>query len=170
MTGSSDPIDERAPGELSLAELRDTRARLQREDDVVSYVRRVAQARLDLARAELDRRRRGERGTDVTGELREVLSHQLTGGTPRPPRPVDDVGEHELSDELDRICAQHRFSALDTLDESDVEHLVEALDQYERRVSTDRRARFDRLDALSAELVRRYRDGEASVDTLLGDP
>jgi hypothetical protein len=33
-------------------------------------------------------------------------------------------------------------------------------------VSTDRRARFDRLDALSAELVRRYRDGEADVDSL----
>jgi hypothetical protein len=31
----------------------------------------------------------------------------------------------------------------------------------------DRRARFDRLDALSAELVRRYRDGEADVDALL---
>ena len=27
----------------------------------------------------------------------------------------------------------------------------------------------ERLDALSAELVRRYRDGEANVDTLLED-
>jgi hypothetical protein len=26
---------------------------------------------------------------------------------------------------------------------------------------------FDRIDALTAELVRRYRDGDASVDTLL---
>ena len=36
-------------------------------------------------------------------------------------------------------------------------------------MSDDRRARFDKLDALSAELVRRYRDGEASVDGLLED-
>jgi hypothetical protein len=28
---------------------------------------------------------------------------------------------------------------------------------------------FSRIDALSAELVRRYRDGEAHVDGLLGD-
>jgi hypothetical protein len=33
-------------------------------------------------------------------------------------------------------------------------------------VSADRRVRFDQLDALSAELVRRYRDGEANVDSL----
>ena len=42
------------------------------------------------------------------------------------------------------------------------------LTSFERRVSDDRRARFDRLDALSAELVRRYREGEATVDGLLG--
>jgi hypothetical protein len=30
-------------------------------------------------------------------------------------------------------------------------------------------ARYEYLDALSAELVRRYREGEASVDGLLGD-
>ena len=41
--------------------------------------------------------------------------------------------------------------------------------EFEQRVSHDRRERFDRLDALSAELVRRYRDGEASVDSLLED-
>ena len=39
--------------------------------------------------------------------------------------------------------------------------LFEALAAFEQRVSSDRRERFDRLDALSAELVRRYRVGEA---------
>jgi hypothetical protein len=35
-------------------------------------------------------------------------------------------------------------------------------------VSDDRRDRYARLDSLSAELVRRYREGEATVDGLLG--
>ena len=41
------------PTTLSLEELRAARAELQHEDDVVSYARRVAQARLDLIKAEL---------------------------------------------------------------------------------------------------------------------
>lgn len=161
-----DPSD---PTQLSLDELRRLRTRLQREDDVVSYVRRVAQARLDLVRSELTRRDRGETAIDLPSELRIVLSHHLTGGPARPPRPTDDLGDHPLSDELDAICAENGFSRLDELDLDETTRLSEALTEFERRISADRRERFDRLDTLSAELVRRYRDGEATVETLLGE-
>ena len=156
------------PRSLSLDELRSLRNKLQAEDDVVSYVRRVAQARVDLVRAEQHRRERGERSEDLSSELRVVLSTHLTSGAPRPPRPVEDLGENELSNELDRICAEHGFSRLEELTPDEMNALERELTAYERRVSDDRRERFDRLDALSAELVRRYRDGEASVDGLLG--
>lgn len=155
------------PRSLSLDELRSLRNQLQAEDDVVSYVRRVAQARVDLVRAEQHRRERGERSEDLSSELRVVLSSHLTSGSPRPPRPVEDLGDNELSIELDRICADFGFSRLDDLALDDIATLERELTAYERRVSDDRRERFDRLDALSAELVRRYRDGEASVDGLL---
>lgn len=156
------------PQSLSLDELRTMRNRLQDEDDVVSYVRRVAQARLDLVRAEAHRRERGLSSDDLSSELRVVLSSQLTGGTPRPPRSVDHVAENALSDELDAVCAEHGFGRLEDLLPSELDALEQALTAFERRVSDDRRARFDRLDALSAELVRRYREGEATVDGLLG--
>jgi hypothetical protein len=155
--------------DLTLDELRSLRTKLQREDDVVSYVRRVAQARLDLVRSELTRRDRGESTIDLPSELRIVLSQHLTGGPARPPRPTDDLGDHPLSDELDAICAANGFSRLDELDLQEAEQLAAALTEFERRISADRRDRFDRLDALSAELVRRYRDGEATVETLLGE-
>jgi hypothetical protein len=157
------------PSDLSLEELRRVRNMLQSEDDVVSYARRVSQARLDLVRAESARRARGESDTDMSSELRVVLSQHLTGGPARPPRPTDDVGEHPLVDELEAICTEYGFSRLADLDHAAMEALIEALDGYERRISADRRERFERLDALSAELVRRYRDGEATVDTLLGE-
>ncbi len=156
------------PTALSLDELRSLRNELQAEDDVVSYVRRVAQARVDLVRAEVHRRERGERPEDISSELRVVLSSHLTGGAPRPPRPVEDLSEHALSDELDAICAEHGFSRIEDLSIDELQHLDQQLTSFERRVSDDRRDRFDRLDALSAELVRRYREGEASVDGLLG--
>lgn len=155
------------PQSLSLDELRTIRNQLQDEDDVVSYVRRVAQARLDLVRAELTRRDRGEHAEDLSSELRIVLSSQLTGGPPRPPRPVENLSETALSDELDSICSTNGFGRLEELLPSDLTALERALTAFERRVSDDRRERFDRLDALSAELVRRYREGEASVDGLL---
>ena len=156
------------PRSLSLDELRGLRSQLQAEDDVVSYVRRVAQARVDLVRAEQHRRERGERAEDLSSELRVVLSSHLTSGAPRPPRPVEDLSDNALSDDLDRICAEHGFSRLEDLSLSELGDLERELNSFERRVSDDRRERFDRLDALSAELVRRYRDGEASVDGLLG--
>jgi hypothetical protein len=166
MVNVEDALD---PRSLSLVELREMRNKLQNEDDEVSYVRRVAQARVDLVRAEQHRRERGEVSEDLPSELRVVLSSHLTGGVPRPPRPVEHLAENALSDELDVVCAEHGFSRLEDLLPSELTNLEEQLTAFERRVSDDRRDRYDRLDALSAELVRRYREGEASVDGLLDD-
>jgi hypothetical protein len=156
------------PAELSLAELRELRRQLQHEDDAVSYARRVAQARLDLVRAEALRR---SAATDVetTEELRSVLAQHLTGGPARPPRPTEDMSDHPLAVELDDICTEGGFGHLKELDDGQLAALTESISGFEARVSSDRRQRFDRLDALSAELVRRYRDGEADVDSLLTD-
>lgn len=156
------------PRALSLDDLRALRGKLQGEDDVVSYVRRVAQARLDLVRAEQHRRERGEGHDDIPSELRVVLSHQLTGGLPRPPRPAVNLDEAPLNDELDAVCAEYGFSRLEDLMPSELDELERHLAAFEREVSDNRRQRYDTLDALSAELVRRYREGEASVDGLLG--
>jgi hypothetical protein len=162
---STDALD---PRQLSLDELRSLRSQLQAEDDEVSYVRRVAQARVDLVRAEHHRRDRGESSDDLSSELRVVLSSHLTSGGARPPRPVEQLGESDLSAELDAVCATHGFSRLEELDHDQLHALEHELTSFERRVSDDRRDRYERLDALSAELVRRYRDGEATVDGLLG--
>jgi hypothetical protein len=156
------------PSELSLEELRSLRQQLQHEDDAVSYARRVAQARLDLVKSEAGRR--SEATTDETPEdLRAVLSQHLAGGPARPPRPTEDLSDHPLAVELDDICSRGGFGHLRSLDDAALAALTDAIAAFEARVSSDRRARYDRLDALSAELVRRYRDGEADVDTLYPD-
>jgi hypothetical protein len=156
------------PTALSLIELRSLRQRLQLEDDAVSYARRIAQARLDLVKVEESHRSSGG-DTEVADELRSVLSQHLTGGPARPPRPTDDLSGHPLAVELDALCSAHGFGRLKELDDTELASLSQALAEFESRVSSDRRARFDRLDALSAELVRRYRDGEADIDSLHAD-
>jgi hypothetical protein len=163
---TNDNLTTTDPASLSLAELRGLRTELQQQDDVVSYARRVAQARLDLVKSELARRASDGK---VSDEVTDVLSQHLTGGPARPPRPTEDLSDDELSSELDAICAAHHYGRVEELDEAELAQLADAIGAFEQRVSQDRRARFDKLDALSAELVRRYRDGEATVDSLLDD-
>ena len=53
--------------QMSLSDLRDERVRLQADDDRVSYARRAVQSRLDIVRAEQDRRAHGaDADADVT--------------------------------------------------------------------------------------------------------
>jgi hypothetical protein len=68
---------------------------------------------------------------------------------------------------LDEIVAGHDVESLPSLSDDEVEDVRGALDELERDVSDRRRALFDRIDALQAEITRRYRTGEASVESLL---
>lgn len=148
---------------LSLDELRRRRAELQTADDAISYVRRVAQGRADLARDAIGRASDSADPTpvyarrDLEGELREVLADRLLGADGRPPRPAEDFSGHPLADELDSICAARGFGRLDRLSVGELESLVAALDDFEQRVSAQRHDLHHRLDALTEELVIRYR-------------
>jgi hypothetical protein len=160
MTGES--------SEMSLDELRRRRAELQSIDDAVSYVRRVAHGRADLARDAITRASDDSDPTpvyarrDLHGELRDVLADRLLGDEARPPRPAEDFSEHPLTIELDEICAANGFSRLDRLTTAELEQLVDALDAFDQRVSAQRKAVYAELDALTEELVARYRvDQEA---------
>ncbi|MDO8391449.1 MAG: ABC transporter substrate-binding protein [Actinomycetota bacterium] len=155
------------PRALPLEELRSLRAGLQHEDDVVSYVRRLAQARLDLVRAETARRATGESDTDLSGELPTILGNHLTGGPPRPPRPADDFSGHPLALALERLCHEGGSTDLPALADGELRDYAHRLQMFEQERSQERKELFSRIDALSAELVRRYRDGEADVDGLL---
>ena len=160
--------DEADPTTLPLAELRARRRELQAEDDAVSFARRVAQARLDLVSAEAERR--VGRADGPPGEqLRDILARQLTGGDARPPRPTEDLSDHPVAVELDELCRVHGFGRMHELADDELVVLRERIAEYEARISADRQVRFARLDALSAELVARYRDGRADVDSILAD-
>ena len=157
------------PAELSLDELRAVRNELQHDDDALSYVRRLVQARLDLVNAERRQRVTGHL-LNVAEDLPVILGQHLTGGrASESPRPTEDASEHPLALELDELCSSLGANHVEQLTEAELDALSGALDDFEHARSHERRELFARLDALSAELVRRYRDGEASVDGLLAD-
>ena len=156
------------PSEMSLPDLRALRAQLQHDEDAISYVRRLVQARIDMVQAEKHRRASHDGHTEAQ-DLPAVLGQHLTGGPARPPRPTEDASDHPLAIELDEISARLGANHLDELNSDELDVLSSTLEQFEHARSHERRELFTRLDALSAELVRRYRDGEASVDGLLAE-
>jgi hypothetical protein len=156
------------PAALTLPDLRALRAQLQGEEDAISYVRRMVQARLDLARAELRHRAAGDT-QDITDELPVILGSQLTGGPARPPRPTEDFSDHPLALELEALCREAGSTDLPSMTTDELAAYVQSLYVFEQERSAERQALFARIDALSNELVRRYRDGEADVDGLLAD-
>ena len=81
------------PTLLPLVELRSLRAQLQQDEDAISYVRRLAQARLDLLEAEIGRRDSSRSTSVSSGELPVILGSHLTGGPARPPRPAVDASD-----------------------------------------------------------------------------
>jgi hypothetical protein len=140
------------------AEIEDVRARrrrLQELDDALSYVRRVAQARADLTRAEQVRRRATATGAV---DLDEVLADRLLGGGDRPPRPAEDFSEHPRAVELDELCARLGFGRLDELTDDELATLVGGLDALEQATSGERHRVHAELDQLTDALVEGYRD------------
>jgi hypothetical protein len=164
-----------------MEELRSLRGELQQAEDAVSYVRRVVQGRLDIVGAERGRRSGAASGgpggqgqqhgsivEDLPGILADPAHSGRASGPGRLPMHIAPGAEADaLIAEVDRQVDPTKLTALDSISDSELDGLTDALASIERQLSDQRHALHQRLDALQAEMVRRYRSGEASVDTLL---
>jgi len=154
----------------SLDEVRAMRAECQEAETAVSFLRRMAQGRLDLVHACLDR----SEGDDLDS-LVERLPAIIGSGPPRPQgygrlpsqmAPDMDKDEH-LTEEIDAVLDAEHIGGLPTMSDDELRELGEKLTAIEKRVSDQRRALHERIDTLQAEIVSRYKRGEASPDGLL---
>jgi hypothetical protein len=130
----------------------------------LSYVRRLAQARIDILRAEIDRRASGGSVTDLLARLPEILADPGPRTTPmasRLPRHLAPDLDDELHGELEDIAEDGTLASLPTLSDEELEHRLEHLRQIERDVSGRRRAMFDVIDRIEADLTERHKVGRA---------
>ncbi len=156
----------------SLDDVRAMRTECQTIETGLSYVRRLVQGRLDIVGVELQRRHEGGDPGDLSvliGKLPEILSDRTRnpgfGRLPQLMAPGE--ADAELEAELQDIVAGHDVESLPSLSDEALGELRERLEEFERTVSAKRRDVFERVDALQAEITRRYRTGEASVESLL---
>ncbi|CAN5149230.1 hypothetical protein BH24ACT1_BH24ACT1_06600 [soil metagenome] len=159
------------PTALPMEELRARRTELQEVEVTLSYQRRMAQGRLDIVAAEKQRRENRDPPMDpdaVVAHLTGILAPNTRGqGTGRLSQLLAPEPAEAETPELDAIAGPDILASLPTMSDADLDRLIEELASSEASYSKWRRALHDRIDLLQGEVVRRYRTGEASVETLL---
>lgn len=152
---------------LSLQELRERRHDAEQEDADLSYIRRLLQGRLDIIRAERDRRAK-EAGERVVDHLAAVLADgpRSTHGSGRF-LSVEPSRVAESRRRVEQLIADPHLSDIDTLTDGEIAQAYQEISDHEQAVSDLRHRVQVAMDTLTAEVARRYRDGRASVDELL---
>jgi anti-sigma-K factor RsiG len=130
----------------------------------VSYVRRVAQARLDILAAELDRRARGGSVGDLIAALPEILSDD--GQRPpaersRLPRQLAPSMEIPWRRGLERLISDGTLAELPNVSEDDLRATIAQLGELERQASAQRRDLHAVIDRIEADLAARHKVGQA---------
>ena len=156
---------------LSMEELRAKRAEAQACEVGLSFLRRLAQGRLDIVAAEQRRRTEGAEPMshdDLVAHLSGILGDRTRApGNGRLPQLMGPDFADVDTAPLDEIAGPSRLSNLADLGDAELVELVDRLSSYEHEVSGQRRRLHERIDALQAEITRRYKSGEATVESLL---
>jgi hypothetical protein len=151
-------------GDLDLEEVRARRAEADQEETDLSYARRLLQGRIDILAAE-QAARHGDgplsRHPRTDEEIASALSHVLADER----RTDHGLGRHTVAEpsrigehrrEAERAVADVGGSATGALSDADLETAVAQLKEIEIRVSRVRRQVQGVVDALTAEIARRY--------------
>lgn len=140
--------------DLSLDDLRHLRQKLTDEEGLVSYWRRLFQARLDMLEG-------GE--TADTHEVERVLQDASAA-----PRRWQALGLHPAHIDTSMPEARDLWSRVVDLNDAEQLGAYRALlEQMEASLSRNRRALHTQIDAVTAELIERYRANPSLALTAL---
>jgi hypothetical protein len=158
---------------VPLDDLRSLRTRCSEAESDVSFVRRVAQGRLDIVGHEI-RRRAGaaDAEPEISGllfDLPDILAETPSAGSGGRQVAIHAPGvlAQTLVVRLDTIASPDELGSLDHHSDDKLAALMDSLRDFEVELSATRRRLHERIDAIQNEIARRYRDGEASIDSLL---
>lgn len=161
---------------LPTPELRRRRGECELFEAELSYTRRLLQGKLDIIRAEIERRSEGSTGgiSALKEKLAEILSNgNGSNGTNGPsgnvrhnPIVLPPNAETQRR-EVERMASETLLSHLDDLPDDELAGIVEGLAAAEKESSQKRRKVQTIIDEIGDELVRRYREGHEDPSALL---
>lgn len=155
---------------LSNDELHSRREDARLEEREVSYIRRLLQGRLDLLRADLERRRGGGDVTtvradaDLVGQLASAMAEHAVGAPSRHLVDVEPPDQVQRRRAAEVAVADVRLSDPRSMKDDELEEVIAHLDALERQASATRKAVITVLDTLSAEVQRRVVEGRYPPD------
>jgi hypothetical protein len=126
----------------------------------VSYVRRLAQARIDIVRAELDRRSAGGSVGDLVAMLPKILADESPRTDPahsRLPRHLAPSPAITWRRGLERLITDATLINLPSLTEDELNDTVEQLRTLEGEMSERRRALHGIIDGIESDLAARHK-------------
>jgi hypothetical protein len=148
-------------------EIRRMRADSSEEEALLSYERRLIHGRLALLRFELDRRAGRSEGTMVEN-LTSILSEDRTPGRGGFQGKDPDLEAFKKPQRrITKLLADDTLAKLPSLTDDQVGERVAELQEAERETSEIRSRLLPVLDALNAEIGRRYVSGEADPSDVL---
>jgi hypothetical protein len=154
-----DPAYLEDPGDRPLDELRRMHEECLEVETELSYVRRLAQARIDIVRAELDRRAAGGTVGDLVSALPEILSDDHPRAAPehsRLPRHLAPAPSIPWRRGLEHLISDATLVNLPTISDEALRETLDKLALLEEESSTRRHELHAVIDAIEAELAARH--------------
>ena len=160
-------LDPQYVAALNARALDDLRAMKVESTDVenaLSYLRRLAQARIEILEAEHERRARGGTVGDLVKDLPRILSAESGRSAmsdTRVPPPDAAVIELRWPDGREQLVADATLANLPLIPADELESTVVRLRDFERELSDLRRDMHAAIDALEREIATRQVAGTA---------
>jgi hypothetical protein len=154
-----DPAYVEAIGERSLDDLHDMHEECMEVETEVSYVRRLAQARIDIVSAELDRRAAGGSEGDLVAALSKILADDHPRPAPehsRLPHHLAPAPNIEWKRGLEYLITDATLINLPTISDADLRATLGKLRELEDETSHRRRELHRVIDVVEGELASRH--------------
>lgn len=145
--------------QLDLEALREMRNECVEVETEVSYVRRLAQARIEILEAELERRGDGGSVEDLIAALPRILADEGPRSGPaqaRLPQPLAPSMSIEWNRGLERLVSDATLANLPTLSEEELGTTLGELRDFEEEISGTRSKLHEVIDTLELELAARH--------------
>jgi hypothetical protein len=146
--------------DLSTEELRSRREACGEVETELSYVRRLAQGRLDILEAEVERRARGGSVSDLLAMLPGILADDAprpSAADSRLPQQLAPPATITWRRGLEYLIADSTLLNLPTVDDDELRATLDQLHQLESEVSDRRRRLHVVIDHLEMDLAARLK-------------
>lgn len=146
-------------GDKSIDDVRAMHDECLEVETEISYLRRLAQARIDIVQAETDRRAAGGSMGDLISALPQILADEgprVDTPASRFPRYLAPAPAIKWSRGLEHLIADATLMNLPTLSEDELVSTLAQLRDLELESSQRRRLTHDVIDRIEGELVARH--------------